>query len=203
MRREDIDLDTEYCETGPLAYGSEPRVPAYRVKFLAKTPGWRIVHTYRLNREGDKVGWAKWERISHEVLPKEQAIAFEDDVHRNRQKAWEDPSITEVRLVDKEVKGALPVMRARVFDGKVQWEPGLCTPASVHRTWTEYTLERQARELAAELKFRERAPQVVEDSIVSALATALRFQHEDLDAAVAMVEDAMVKVTGRVRGARE
>lgn len=190
MRREDIVIGVEYCETAPHAYGVEPRTTPYKVRFLSTNPNMREVRTYEWKRHpllSDSQVF-NWHKVSSEFLPASQAIAFDDDNARNQRVAKERIPMAEretegkhyIKLVAPMEKGALLAERARRRNGVEEWEKDLVTPASVHRTWAEHR-EAQAKMEADALAAKKlRAPGALTSNIGTTVEWA-QFMGMDLE----------------------
>lgn len=139
MRAADIVLGTEYCVTGPLAYGTEPSVTSPdRVRFLDTTPGWGWVETRILED-------TKWGRrlVTHKgtTIPANpnktefRHVAAYPDRRNLRLDLQSKPVGHIVRTFTPE-KGFYLAER---WDGtRQQWDQTLAQPAAIHRTWAEY-----------------------------------------------------------------
>lgn len=162
MKRADVKIGVEYCETGALAYGREPAVHPKKIRFTAKEPAaW--VHTAkvvqrgevtrsRLNKSPIKSAYLRLERSgpSQVVLLSElTADMLAEEAARSQ------PVGATVRYTDRNFdRTYLPCEREALSSG-VRWVPGLARPADVHRTWAEYEAQEQT---AAERRREQERP---------------------------------------------
>lgn len=140
MRRDEIDLTVEYCETGPLAYGAEPRVTPNQLRFLSLEP-YTWVHTwvveeYETTVRGETVKRKKPVETGQPVARPVQQAKIEAHVPYSQRFSFasNQPHGAAFSTWDQSVKGHLLAERKR---GDT-WHQGLAQPASVHRTWSAH-----------------------------------------------------------------
>jgi hypothetical protein len=148
MRKEQIDLSVEYCETAPLAYGVEPNTTPHKIKFLSLEPStwmteYEVLEIVPPKREGLNQTWridSKRRWVTTVQQARLTASCPESD--RYGFPRANDLKVGDTFLTyDATLKGFLPVLRWRNRDGGGGWDDGLCPPAAVHRTWSAHVAE--------------------------------------------------------------
>jgi hypothetical protein len=180
MRKEQIDLSVEYCETAPLAYGVEPNTTPHKIKFLSLEPStwmteWEVIGIDPPARGGLRPTWkinSKRRWVTTVQQARLTASCPESDRYSFPRANDLKPGDTFLTY-DTTLKGFLPVLRWRNMDGGGNWFDGLCPPAAVHRTWSTY--EAEIGELRAE-RLRRRianAPVKLAGALVDAIEAAV------------------------------
>jgi hypothetical protein len=176
MKATDILLGTEYCETGPLAYGVEPHVASpRRVKFVDLTPGWGWVKKY-LVKDTDYGPRPVVDGPAHIANPRKtefrHVASYTDRIPplANKPVGFEAYTFTPS-------KG---FYLADIWnDTQQEWYRGLAQPAGIHRTWAEFA-DKEAEKAKARVTGKvATAPRDFEKAMREALLAAAYAGHDD------------------------
>lgn len=170
MRRDEIKIGVEYCETAPHAYGNEPRVAAYKVKFTDTVPRLMLVH-YKWDPNGGPLQTGMLVEDRMEYVTFEQALAYETDRGRSFRVASERRQpVSLIKHFD--YQDGLPAIRCTTRNGVEYWHPTLVRPAAVHRTWEEHLAKQAKAEASALAAKKARAPAAFESDLRSVVQWA-------------------------------
>ncbi len=170
MKASDVVLGVEYCETGPLAYGNEPSINPWKVRFTElPRPGWGWLYTMaagetktQRRRKGDELQ-TRWQQIRREIVN-----INDSSIARNQAVAstYGLPKIAEagtVGYVWEPAKGHYPA--ERWMHDRDAWVPGLVQTASIHRTWAEWEEQLRARQEIRRQQELGRAPHAYQSAL--------------------------------------
>lgn len=175
MRRDEIDLTVEYCETAPHAYGAEPRVTPNQLRFLSLEP-YTWVHTWEVVPYVTEHIPAKEGRTTIKetgtpvAMPVQQArkSAHTAYVDRFSYARTLKPGAA-FSTWDQSIKGHLLAERKR---GDT-WHQVLAQPAAVHRTWSAHLAEKGERDAARHATKVKQAPRNFRNAVQEAIENAV------------------------------
>lgn len=158
MKADEVELNVEYCVTGPLAYGVEPSTPnPDKIRFNQRPrSGWGRLTRYVSVVNENHVPNMKysrpfnWKRTANDDGEVTWIVNVNDNYTARREAMGSSPMNLptpakegEVAFTFEATKGYYPCdLWNRTME---TWGEGIAQPAAIHRTWAEYEAEQQAK----------------------------------------------------------
>lgn len=200
MRKTDIDLSVEYCETAPLAYGVEPHTTPWKIKFLSLEPStwvteWEVVDIKPADPALGERGKPRWQHDKKRTWTTtvQQARMLAHTTERDR---YSFPRANDLKVgdtfitYDADLRGFLQVLRWKEGQG---WTEGLAAPAAVHRSWSTFQAERGEAKAKAAAHAEALAPGQFTQAVATAIAKAVIMNPDADRQALALMVEAEAK----------